>query len=99
MKLTQGKNEVLVPVRVRPRARANRIEGVREGLLLLSVSAAPVDSAANEAVILVLSKALGVAKSRLSLVRGHKSRDKIVAVMQLSLEEITARLTAAAPSE
>ncbi len=99
MKLTQSKNGVLIPIRVKPRARANKIDGVRNGVLLLSVSAPPVDSAANDAVIAVLSKALHVAKSTLSLAHGHKSRDKTVAVTQLPEEEIAARLTAATSSD
>lgn len=99
MKLTQSKNGVLIPIRVKPRARANKIDGVRNGVLLLSVSAPPVDSAANDAVIAVISKALHVAKSTLSLTHGHKSRDKTVAVTQLPEDEIAARLTAATSSD
>ena len=99
MKLTQSKNGVLVPIRVKPRARANKIDGVRDGVLLLSVSAPPVDSAANEAVIAVLAQALDVAKSTLFLAHGQKSRDKTVAIAQLPEEEVAARLTAAFSSE
>jgi uncharacterized protein YggU (UPF0235/DUF167 family) len=46
----------------------------------VSVTATPSDGKANAAVIKLLSKALGIAKSRLSLVRGHTSRHKVFRV-------------------
>jgi uncharacterized protein (TIGR00251 family) len=39
-----------------------------------------VDGAANEALIVVLAKHFGVPKSRVSIVRGHSSRHKVIAV-------------------
>lgn len=86
-------------MRVKPRARANKIEGVREATLQISVTAAPTDGEANAAVIATLAKALGVAKSTLTLARGHKSREKTVCISELSEGEIRSRLTAALPSD
>ncbi|MCL3881717.1 DUF167 domain-containing protein [Marivita sp. GX14005] len=63
-------------VRVTPRARQNSIEQDAE-LIRVSVTAPASDGAANKAVRDMLAKALGVAKSRLVLVRGPKSRDKV----------------------
>jgi uncharacterized protein (TIGR00251 family) len=92
LRLSPGKDGVLVPVRVKPRARVNKIEGVRDVVLLVAVNAPPVEGAANAAVIEVLSKALGCARSTLYLARGEKSRDKIVCVTQLGEEEIRTSL-------
>ena len=97
--LQQSKQGILLPVRVKPRGKANKIEGVRDGALLVSVTAAPTDGQANAAVIETLAKALGCAKSTLSLARGQKSREKMVCISQVSLEEIEFRLTALALSE
>lgn len=63
-------------VRVSPNARANKVEMEGE-TITVSVTAPPADGAANAAVINLLSKALGIAKTRLTLVQGHKSRDKL----------------------
>lgn len=62
-------------LRVTPRAgRASlRRDGER---IAVRVTAAPADGRANEAVVVLLARALGVAKSRLTLVRGAASRDK-----------------------
>lgn len=63
-------------LRVSPRAR--RAEITREGLAIkVAVTAAPEDGKANAAVASLLAFALGVAKTRLSLVRGVAVRDKV----------------------
>jgi len=65
-----------IACRVTPRARRPdlRLEG---GVVHVRVTAPPEDGRANRAVQEVLAKALGVAKSRLTLVRGATSRDKL----------------------
>ena len=66
----------LISVRVRPGARRNDI--VREnGFLRVWVTAAPEGGKANEAVQKLLADALGVAKSRLVLIRGETAREKV----------------------
>ncbi len=97
--LTQSKSGVLLTVRVKPRAKTNAIIGVRDEKLLIAVSAAPADGAANAAVICVLAKVLNIAPSNLSVARGHKSREKIIGILGLGLVEILSRLTAALPSD
>lgn len=61
--------------RVTPRARKAAIS--RDGgVIRIAVTAAPEDGRANMAVAAALAHALGVAKTRLSLVRGASARDK-----------------------
>ena len=63
-------------LRVVPRAAREAI--VAEGdRLRVSVTAPPTDGKANAAVRALLAQALGVAKSRLTLVRGATSREKV----------------------
>jgi len=64
-------------VRVTPGARSEGIELGGERVLV-KVRAKPQDGAANEAVLELLADALGVATSRLQLLRGATSRDKLV---------------------
>ena len=97
--LIQSKSGVLLAIRVKPRAKTNSITGVRQEKVLISVSAAPTENAANAAVVDVLAKLLNVAPSNLVVARGHKSREKMIGVSGLALEEIRARLTAALPSD
>jgi len=88
------KNGTLLPVRVKPRGRANAVEGVRQDALLITVTAAPADGAANAAVIEVVAEALDCPRSTLAIVRGHKSRDKVIGIKNLSPAQVSARLEA-----
>lgn len=92
LNLSEDKNGVLIPVRVTPRGRANAVTGARNGVLSLAVTAPPAEGAANAAVIEVLSDALRCPKSALTIRRGVKSRDKVVVVTGLSLDDVRARL-------
>lgn len=64
-----------IPVRVTPRAARNAVTE-EEDRIAVRVTAPPEDGKANEAVRKHLAKALGVAKTRLTLIRGATSRDK-----------------------
>lgn len=44
------------------------------------VTTSPENGKANEAVLKLVAKELGVAKSRLSIVRGHKAREKTIRI-------------------
>ena len=64
-------------LRVTPGARVEGIE-LGDGAVLLKVRAKPQDGKANEAVLELLARALGVATSRLQMLRGATGRDKLV---------------------
>ena len=76
---TQGADLVLL-LRVRPRAEPEGFAGVRAGRLQVRVSAAPVDGEANERLMRILARELAVPVSSLVLTRGVTSRDKDVLV-------------------
>lgn len=67
--------EARLAVRVTPGARSESLE-IAEGRLLAKVRAKPEDGKANAAVAGLLAEALGVASSRLELLRGATSREK-----------------------
>ncbi len=75
-------------VRLTPRASREGIEGVRDGVLQVRVSAPPVDGAANEALLRLLAKRLGMPRSALTIVLGDTARTKVVEVD--GLDEATA---------
>jgi uncharacterized protein YggU (UPF0235/DUF167 family) len=64
-------------LRVTPGARSEGL-AIGEGALQAKVRAKPQDGAANEAVLALLARALGLAASRLRLLRGATGRDKLV---------------------
>lgn len=83
---------VLLRIRVQPRARADRIEGVYGDQLRIRLTAPPVDGAANAACLAFLAKSLSVKRSQVHLRAGLKSRDKVVFVSGLTPEQITRSL-------
>lgn len=78
----------IIQIKVVPNASRNKIEGWQEKILRVRIKAVPDKGKANEALIAFLSKELGVAKSRLSIVSGQTARLKRMAVEGLTMEEI-----------
>lgn len=73
---------IRVHVTTRARAESVREEILADGAIVyrVRVTTVPEDGKANETVIKVLAKTLGVAKSRLSILRGHRSRNKTIKI-------------------
>ncbi|WIY69486.1 DUF167 domain-containing protein [Aquidulcibacter paucihalophilus] len=85
-------------VKLTPGASADRLDGwdVDAGgrpVLKVRVRARPVEGEANEALVKFLARALGVAKSAVSVQRGGQSRTKILDIVGLSEDEAKSRLT------
>ena len=68
-------------VRVTPGARVESLEIV-DGRLLAKVRVKPEDGKATDAVLSLLAQALGVGTSRLQLLRGATSREKLVGILE-----------------
>ena len=65
-----------------------------DGSLAVRVAAPPVEGRANEALRKAVAKALGVAPSRVTLVRGERSREKTLSVEGIDAAGVRARLAA-----
>jgi uncharacterized protein len=70
------------------------IDGIREGALLVRVTAAPVDGAANAAIINVLARAFAVPRSSIDIVKGNRARNKIVSIRGITREQVEKGLAA-----
>jgi uncharacterized protein len=93
--LHDGRKGSALGVRVTPRASHNEITGFQEdGTVKIRLTAPPVESEANAALVEFLAEVLGVPKSRLDIVAGLKGHDKLVAIMDMEKEEVQSRLTA-----
>ncbi|MEW6320693.1 MAG: DUF167 domain-containing protein [Acidobacteriota bacterium] len=82
----------VIDVRVIPRAGRSALAGVRNGAVLVRLAAAPVDGAANDELLAVLARALGVPLRSLTLVSGVRARTKRVRVDGLAPAVIHQRL-------
>jgi len=83
---------VVLAVKLQPRASKNEIVGAAGDELKVKVTAPPVDSAANEALVELFAEALDCAPGAVRLLRGHTSRHKQVFVRGISPSEVTAKL-------
>lgn len=87
-----GSKAVVIPVRVTPRAGKTEIAGTRDNTLLIRLAAAPVDGAANTALITLLADAIAVPKRQVTIISGEKSRTKHVKVIGVTAEQVRQRL-------
>ena len=73
-------DELALSVRVQPRASNSQVLDIRNGRLRVRTTAAPADGKANKAVIRLLASFLGVAPSRIRVIRGHAQRNKVLLI-------------------
>lgn len=83
--------DVRFAVRLTPRAAADRVDGVVDGVLRVKVGAPAVEGAANNALLRLLADELGVARRDVRIVAGASSRQKLVVIDGLDADAIVAR--------
>ena len=84
--------ETMLAIRVQPGARQNSLNGWVGDTVKLQVTSPPVEGAANALALEMLSELLSVPRSHLTLIKGVRSRNKIVRVRGLSREQVCTRL-------
>lgn len=78
--ITETPEGVVFSIHVQPRASRCEICAPKDGELRVRLTSPPVEDAANKQCVELIAKALGVAKSRVSIKSGAKSRHKVVKV-------------------
>ena len=76
----EDEHGITFTVRVVPCASLSEIAGYQDGVLRIRVAAAPVEGAANRALIRFLSKTLRVPQSAVTIVSGSNSKNKIIRI-------------------
>lgn len=85
-------DSVLLSIKLQPRASAEEIGESLGNELRVKVTAPPVDSAANEALIRLLAETLDCPRNRVELIRGQTSRHKVVKLHGMIAEEVARKL-------
>lgn len=83
---------VRIDIRVVPRAPRSAIDGLRNGRVVVRVTAPPVDQAANDATIELLAEALRLPRRSLRIVSGATSRNKTVEIASIDAGQLAERL-------
>jgi uncharacterized protein len=91
--VTESSGSITFPVKVHPRAKKSAITGEVGGALKLSLTAPPVNGAANEACVEFFAKSLKVRRTSVSIASGERSRSKIVRVAGVTAKQFWERLS------
>ena len=79
-------------IRVQASAHKTELASIRDGILVVRVAAHPHDGQANAALCRFLADRVGVRASRVSIVRGHRTRDKLIQIEDLEQAIVDQRL-------
>jgi uncharacterized protein (TIGR00251 family) len=79
---------ITVEILVQPRASRAKIGPMHDGRLKIAVTAPPVDGEANAAVIELLARRLGVARSDIAVIAGASSRKKTLRIANATPAQI-----------
>lgn len=93
LKVIMSESETKISLRVYPHAARSEVVGFTDGVWQVRVAAPPVKGKANKELIAFLGKVLGIGKGTLTIIKGHTSRSKVIAVGGLSREDVVKRLS------
>ena len=81
-----------ISIRLQPRAKREEVVGERGGAIVVRVTAPPVDGKANAALCQLIARLVRVSSTRVAVVRGQTSRDKVVRVEGVTQADLRAAL-------
>lgn len=92
LQLKESPDGVTINVKLQPRASKNEIQGISENALRVRLTSPPVDGEANAACIAFLGQIFGIAKSKITIVSGQTSRNKVIKLAGVSQQQVLDRL-------
>ena len=90
--ISVSREGVSLLVRVIPRSGVTKISGVREGRLVVRLAAAPVDGAANDALVEFFSQLLKIPARNISVAAGAQTRNKRIVLAGIDAAELRTQL-------
>jgi len=82
--IRENEEGTVLEVYVQPKASRNELAGTQLDCLKVRLTAPPVEGEANKECVKFLSKVLGVPKSGIVIIQGHKSRRKTLLIRGVS---------------
>ncbi len=90
--------DVVIDVRVIPRAKKSEFAGQRQGAYLVRLAAPPVDGAANAELIALLAQTLDLPRRAVRIVGGERGGAKRVAIEGMTLEQFRSTIARCSPT-
>lgn len=69
-----------ITARIKPNSKVEKVEVTGDKELRLAIKAPAKEGKANAAAIKLLSEYFGVPKSRISIIKGHASKNKVISI-------------------
>jgi hypothetical protein len=86
--IKETEHGVIFHIHVVPRSAKCEVAGIQGDALKLRITAPPVEGQANTECIRLLSDILGVRKKQVTILSGHKSKKKTVAIEDVRRKDI-----------
>ncbi|MBA7550615.1 hypothetical protein ES705_43134 [subsurface metagenome] len=85
-------NDIIIKVKIAPGSSKNKIIGVYNNSLKITIIAPPVEGKANKKCIAYLSKYFNIAKSKIELISGKNSKNKLIKIYDISQKEFLEKI-------
>ncbi len=96
--VSEGRRGAILRVQVTPRCSREELSQHQPELIRVKLTAPPVEGEANQALVKLLARVLGVSRADVDIISGSRSRQKTVQIRGLSVAEAKNRLDRAASS-
>jgi len=80
-------NDIVIKVKIVPGSSKNKTVGVHNDAIKITITAPPVEGKANKKCIAYLAKYFDVAKSKIEIISGQTSKNKLIKIYDISQKE------------
>jgi len=80
-------NDIIFKAKIVPGSSKNKIIGAYNNALKISIAAPPVEGKANKKCIDYLAKYFNVVKSKIEIISGQTSKNKLIKIYDISQKE------------
>lgn len=84
--------DIVIKVKIVPGSSKNKIVGVYNDALKITIAAPPVEGKANKKCITYLAKYFNVAKSKVEIISGKSSKNKLIKIYDISQKEFLEKI-------
>jgi len=83
---------IIIKVKIIPNSSINKIIGVYNDSIKIAIAAPPVEGKANKKFITYLAKFFKIAKSKIEIVSGENSKNKLIKICDIKQKEFLKKL-------
>lgn len=85
-------NDIIIKVKIAPGSSKNKIIGVYNDSLKITITAPPVEGKANKKCIAYLAKYFDMAKSKIEIISGQTSKNKLIKIYDISQKKFLEKI-------